>query len=166
MRSIGRGDKVAATHLLLGQRYQAVFDFLQCPEDHGFIAARRLLLPFVLDDEVLAKLPAIEQLGADRGAGAPEPRARHEEPGDRQRFESDRSGESEAWIEIRARHIHLCGLRSELSFCATHVGPTAERVSRHAERGLDRCLRDGSRRVNSAFSSAGGLPEKNGHCVD
>jgi len=95
---------------------------------------------------IVSKLSAIEQPRAGRGADVPELRARHEQRGERQRFEPDRSGKPEAWIEIRARDIHLRELRRQLSFCASHIRTTAKRVGRKAECGLDRCLGDRSRR--------------------
>ena len=166
MRGIGGSGKVAATDLLLCQVSQAVFHLLQCPQDRGFVAARRLLLPFVLHDEVLAELSAIEQPCAGRGAGVPELRARHEQRGERQRFEPDRSGKPEARIEIRARDIHLRELRRQLSFCAPHIRTTAKRVGRQAECGLDRCLGDGSRRGEFRIQLGRRAPEKNRNRVN
>ena len=127
---------MVAAHLLLRERGQAS---LRLPaarrSTRDSYAARRLLLPLALDDEVLAQLLAIEQARADRRAGAPEPGARHEQRGERQRLEADRAGEPERGIEVGARGVDLRELRRELALGAPHVGPPAKRLGGHAERG-------------------------------
>ena len=90
-----RPPKVIAADLFLCERCQRVLDILQCPEDSTLVRLRGLFLPLSLNHEILPKLRAIEEASADAWTSTPDERARCQHAEERDRFEPDRSNQSE-----------------------------------------------------------------------